>query len=264
MVSTAPAVKFGIDAFSGPALELLQGSSTGDVDTIIRAVYRQVLGNPHLMESERLSVAESKLRNGEISVRDFVRAVAKSELYRDRFFHSSAPYRFVELNFKHLLGRAPLSQEDVSEHIQRVVNQGYDAEIDSYIDSVEYADAFGQNAVPFFRGTQSQVGQKQVGYNRMFNLFRGPAEADAATSSSKLVSAIAANKSSKIVAPKSGAIGAAPAAPGKRFQIVVAGQTAGSRRRLATTTYIVQGDNITPQLQYIQRSSGKIVSITEI
>jgi len=42
------------------------------IDTTIRAVYKLVLGNPHVMESERLISAESKLTNGEISVREFV------------------------------------------------------------------------------------------------------------------------------------------------------------------------------------------------
>ncbi|MEM9770498.1 MAG: phycobilisome linker polypeptide, partial [Cyanobacteria bacterium P01_D01_bin.73] len=44
----------------------------------------------------------------------------------------------------------------------------------------------------------------------------------------------------------------------------VSGQTAGGRRRLANTTYIVDGDNMTPQIQRINRTSGRIVSITEI
>ncbi len=261
MVSTA--VKFGTDAFSGPAVELWPTASVNEVDVVIRAVYRQVLGNPHMMDSERLTTAESKLRNREISVREFVRAVAKSDLYRERFFQSSAPYRFVELNFKHLLGRAPLTQEETSTHIQCTVIKGYDAEIDSYIDSSEYGDAFGDSTVPFYRGLQSQVGQKQVAYNRMFSLFRGPAEADYATRSSKLVSAIAGNSTSAIIAPKSGSSGSYDA-PGKRFRIVVTAQTNGSRRRLATTTYLVSGDNMTPQLQQINRTSGRIVSITEV
>lgn len=264
MVSTAPAVKFGVDAFADTRFELWPGAGADDKAALIRAVYRQVLGNAHIMESERNLSAESRLCNGELTVREFVRAIAKTDFYKSRFFESSAPYRFVELNFKHLLGRAPLSQEEVSEHIVRCAEQGYDAEIDSYIDSQEYQDAFGENTVPFFRGIVSQVGQKQVGYNRMFTLFRGPAESDKATKSSKLVAAVAGNTTSAIKAPKSGTIGGAPDAPGKRFKIVVSGQRNGSRRRLATTTYLVNGDNMTPQLKQIHRTSGKIVSITEV
>ena len=55
----------------------LQSSFVGD---------RQVLGNAHLMESQRLTSAESLLRNGDITVRGFVRQVAKSDLYRCSYF----------------------------------------------------------------------------------------------------------------------------------------------------------------------------------
>ncbi|MDY7015290.1 MAG: phycobilisome rod-core linker polypeptide, partial [Cyanobacteriota bacterium] len=50
-----------------------------EVQVTIRAVYKQVLGNPHVMESERLVTAESQLCDGSISVRGFVRAVGKSD-----------------------------------------------------------------------------------------------------------------------------------------------------------------------------------------
>ncbi len=264
MVSTAPAVRFGIDAFADTRFELWPSSSNEDQEAVIRAAYRQVLGNAHLMESERLTSAESQLKNGSLSVREFVRAIAKSDFYKTRFFSSSAPYRFVELNFKHLLGRAPLSQEETSAHIRCCIEAGYDAEIDSYLDSDEYQQAFGENTVPFYRGIQSQVGQKQSGYNRMFTLFRGPAETDKAVKGSKLVSAIASNTAPQIRAPRSGGVGGAVDAPSKRFKIVVTGQRNGSRRRLATTTYTVDGDNMTPQLKQIHRTSGRIVSITEV
>ena len=116
-------------------ITLWPNSSSEDVQAVIAAVYKYVLGNPHMMESERLTVAESQLAEGEISVREFVRAVGKSAFYRERYFHACAPYRFVELNFQHFLGRAPQSQAEISAHIVRCVAEGYDAEIDSYIDS---------------------------------------------------------------------------------------------------------------------------------
>ncbi|NEO03956.1 MAG: photosystem I reaction center subunit XII, partial [Moorea sp. SIO3I7] len=88
-------------------VELRAGATEDDVQTVIRAVYKQVLGNPHLLESDRLTTAEAMLRNGDISVRGFVRMVAKSDLYKSLFFDSASQYRFIELNYKHFLGRAP-------------------------------------------------------------------------------------------------------------------------------------------------------------
>ena len=65
-------------------MELWPNRSVEDVQAVIRAVYKHVLGNPHVMESERLTSAESQLADGSISVREFVRAVGKSEFYQDR------------------------------------------------------------------------------------------------------------------------------------------------------------------------------------
>ena len=246
---------------SPTALELWATSDLEDTQTVIRAVYKQVLGNPHVMESERLVSAESQLCDRSISVREFVRLVAKSDFYRTRYFESCAPYRFVELNFLHLLGRAPQDQKEVSEHIVRCVAEGYDAEIDSYIDSSEYQEAFGENFVPYSRGKNSESNPKQIGYNRIFALDRGPAQVDSAVQSSQLVYAVASNSSSAIRPSTSTVIGSGTE---KRFKIVVSGSKFDRPRRTSTTEYIVPASKMTPQIQRINRTSGKIVSITEI
>lgn len=246
-------------------IELRQSRSSDEVAMIIRAVYKQVLGNPHIMDSERLVRAESQLCNGNLTVRDFVRAVAKSDFYRTRYFESCAPYRFVELNFKHLLGRGPLDQAELSEHIRRCVEEGYDAEIDSYLDSEEYQNKFGDNIVPYYQGAQSQVGKKQVGYNRTLSLYQGYAGVDSAFKAARLVDQIASNSGGKIVTPsKGGRLGISKDATEKTFKIVVKGSKFDSPRRVSTTEYIVPGDRMSPQIQRIQRSGGKIVSITEV
>jgi phycoerythrin-associated linker protein len=126
------------------SVELWANATEDELQTVIRAVYRQVLGNHHVMESQRLTSAESLLRNGDITVRGFVRLVAQSELYQSLFFDTASPYRFIELNFKHLLGRAPADQSEIAEHVVRYGASGYAAEIDSYIDSEEYQQSFGE------------------------------------------------------------------------------------------------------------------------
>jgi phycoerythrin-associated linker protein len=246
---------------SSTVLELWPTSSAEDSQVVIRNVYKQVLGNPHVMESERLIAAESQLCNGDLSVREFVRAVAKSDFYRARYFESCAPYRFVELNFLHLLGRAPQDQKEVSAHIVRCVAEGYDAEIDSYIDSDEYINAFGENVVPYYRGKSSEANMKQVGYNRMFALDRGPAQLDSAVTASQLVGNLGNNSANKIKASSANVLGSGTE---KRFKIVVSGSKFDGPRRISTTEYIVSASKMTPQIQRINRTSGKIISITEI
>jgi phycoerythrin-associated linker protein len=246
-------------------LELRPSRSPDEVATVIRSVYKQVLGNPHVMDSERLTTAESQLANGTLSVREFVRAVAKSEFYRGRYFESCAPYRFVELNFKHLLGRAPTDQAELSEHIRLCVEGGYEAEIDSYLDSSEYQAKFGENIVPYYQGAQTQVGQKNVGYNRTLSLYQGYAGVDSAFSAARLVTEVATNSSSPIALPsKGGRMGAYKDATEKTFKILVKGAKFDSPRRVSTTEYLVPGDRMTPQIQRIHRAGGTIVSITEV
>lgn len=243
-------------------IELWPTSTSADKQAVIRAVYKNVLGNPHVMDSERLVSAESQLCDGSISVREFVRAVAKSAFYRSRYFESCAPYRFVELNFLHLLGRAPTDQKELSAHIVRCVSEGYDAEIDSYIDSDEYTEAFGENIVPYNRATKSITGQKQVSYNRVFALDRGPAQVSSSVKASQLVYDVATNTGTKISASSSK--GGAYAAPAKRFKIVTTAAKFDAPRRRSTNTYIVSGGSMTPQIQRINRTGAKIVSITEV
>ncbi|MGK7916220.1 MAG: phycobilisome rod-core linker polypeptide [Prochloraceae cyanobacterium] len=160
------------------AIELQPGFSESDIETVIRAVYRQVLGNIHLMESERLTIAESQLKGGEITVREFVRQVAKSELYSSRFFFNCPRYRAIELNFKHLLGRAPESYEEMQYHSQLLDEGGFEAEIDSYLDSDEYELAFGENVVPYYQGYKTQTGKNVIGFTHLFQILRGSCSSD--------------------------------------------------------------------------------------
>ncbi|MEM9009073.1 MAG: phycobilisome rod-core linker polypeptide [Cyanobacteria bacterium P01_F01_bin.86] len=176
-----PAIELGTQAFNeADPIELWATDSSEAIDVVIRAVYRQVLGNAHVMESERATVAEAEslLRNRQINVRGFVRAVAKSELYRSRFFESCSRSRFIELNFKHLLGRAPNSYSDIADHSNILETEGFEAEIDAYIESDEYLMAFGENTVPYYRGHQSPTGQKVAGFANLLKLLRGNASND--------------------------------------------------------------------------------------
>jgi phycoerythrin-associated linker protein len=148
------------------------------IDSLINNIYRQVLGNAYVMESERLVVPESQLKAREISVREFVRLVAKSELYRSRFFDNCYRYRAIELNFKHLLGRAPADFAEMRAHSTILDLGGHDAEIDSYIDSDEYQDAYGEMLVPFDRGSITQIGLSMQSVTNTRSLQRGAATSD--------------------------------------------------------------------------------------
>jgi len=242
-------------------IELRPDASEGDLQVVIRAVYKQVLGNAHVMESERLATAESQLMNGEITVRGFVKAVAQSDLYRSLFFDTTSSYRFIELNYKHLLGRAPQEQSEIAEHVQTYSTEGYEADINSYLNSLEYQLNFGENIVPYYRGSNTIVGSKNVGFNRLFALMSGYAASDAGKSA-RLIGDVAGNQPTPIKAPAKGS--GATSAAGKRFRIAVTKASFGPRVTRSNTTFEVGYGQLSRKIQNIQKTGGRILSITEV
>jgi hypothetical protein len=165
-------------------VELRPNATESDFQGVLNAIYRQLFGNTYVMESERPVNAESLLRNGAISVREFVRKVAKTEAYKERFFYKTSNNRFIELNYKHLLGRAPYDHGEIQEHFGAYHRLGYEAEIDSYIDSDEYHNFFGESVVPYFRGFKYQTFQSAAAFPRLRKLYGGNAGSDTDRASS--------------------------------------------------------------------------------
>ncbi len=262
-------VTFGLGQREQETYQRCPGDGPDQLAALIRSTYKQVMGNPHLMEFERVGSAESKFIDGYLSTREFVRAVGLSAEYKRRFFETSAPYRFIELNFKHFLGRAPQSQAEISEHTKILAEGGYEAEICSYVDSAEYQNTFGEDTVPFAR-ILTESGRSQVGFNRHLSLAEGFAASDTVVSSSALVGSVAtgmvpsgwSNTTSR--ANRTGTQSGAPDPTKKRFRIVVASQAARSRQRTAGNSYVVSGKDMSSQMKYIHARGGKIVSITEV
>ena len=263
MGNLAMSATLGLDAFEVEPLELRANYTEDDLQVIIRAVYKQVLGNEYIMDSDRLSSAEALLRNGSITVREFVRVVAKSPLYQKLFFLGSSQYRFIELNFKHLLGRAPQDQSEIAAHVQIYHENGYEAEIDSYIDSDEYLQSFGEDMVPHPRSIRSQTGIKNEGFNRMFSLLRGSATSDR-SKSAKLISSVAANLPTAIKAPAKGN-GASYGNTAKNFLIEFSSSSGDARlNRRSKRQRIVSYSQMNQTVRSIHKSGGKIIKIAEL
>ncbi|MEM9007419.1 MAG: phycobilisome linker polypeptide [Cyanobacteria bacterium P01_F01_bin.86] len=270
MTSATSARLLGFEPFTqSPPTELRADATEADSQTIIWAAYRQVFGNDHLMRSERLTSAESMLRQGHIRVRDFVRALALSELYKQKFFYSTPQARFIELNFKHLLGRAPYDEAEISAHVNLYVDRGYEAEINSYLDSAEYQENFGDQIVPYYRGFATQRSQKTVGFVRMFQLYRGYASSDRARVTHKqacLTSDLARNTVSPLRTPNSGKelLGTTGGSREQLYRIRVS-QAASGRTpqvRRAIQEYLVIYEQLTPTLQRLNQRGSRIVNIT--
>ena len=62
---------------------------------VLRATYRQVFGNAHLMEEQLVATAESLFLQGDLTVQGLVSALAYSDTYSSLFLEKNGHYRFV-------------------------------------------------------------------------------------------------------------------------------------------------------------------------
>ena len=289
-----PASLLGVERFSEESeapLELLPGDEDAKKEQIIRAVYKQVLGNAYVMESERQLIAESQFKLGEISVREFVRRIAKSDLYRSRFFETCARYRYIELAFRHLMGRAPIDFQEMRDHSERLDAKGYDADIDSFLDCDDYQNAFGEWIVPYQRGWKTESCTTLQEFTWSFQLLRGNSSSslkgDLAGLSSKLGGAAYQNRPLAVVPPSSSEtsgwsfrpsrnlqdaptrLGVGAGEEGMTYRVEVTGYSANNVRRISryvrsNRIYYVPFNKLSEQFIRIHREGGKIASITPV
>jgi hypothetical protein len=273
----------GIERFANDRnKENWSNASDQDKSTIIRTVYQQVLGRQYIMESERLEGAESLFRNGYLSVREFVRAVAKSGLYRAKFFENCNPYHFIELNFKHLLGRAPQNKAEMLHHFTILQEQGVDAEIDSYIDSAEYQERFGEEVVPYLTGWDYSAGQQGRQFSWLMQLARGAAasvKGDTAGTNFRLGKALHQDRAVPVVSPNAKGSAFQPSqvanesitkmAKGigqkaKVYRIEVTGLNEYRLHKRSNTVRFVPFNKLLEAQQMIHRQGGRVASVSPV
>ncbi|MEH2326369.1 MAG: phycobilisome rod-core linker polypeptide [Nostoc sp.] len=136
-----------------PKFVMKTGLSASEKNEVIKATYRQIFERD-ITRAYSLSISdlESKVKNGDISVKEFVRRLAKSPLYQKQFYQPFINSRVIELAFRHILGRGPSSREEVQKYFSIISNGGLPALVDALVDSAEYSDYFGEETVPYLRG----------------------------------------------------------------------------------------------------------------
>jgi phycoerythrin-associated linker protein len=248
--------------------------------SLIRAVYQQVLGYQYVMKSERLKGPESLFRRGYLSVREFVRQVAKSNLYRQRFFENSNAYRFIELNHKHLLGRAPHNKAEMLHHFTILQNEGFDAEIDSYIDSAEYQNRFGEEQVPYLHGWNYSVGQQGLQFSYMLQLTRGAAasiKGDTAKNQSRLNPSVHKEAPIPVVSPNAKGsafrsvnsdgvtrMGVGAGEQGRTYRVEISGFNNYRLHKRSNRVRFIPFAKLLDYQRQIQREGGRIASVSPV
>ncbi len=123
--------------------------SVTDLDDLIEAGYRQFFF--HAFASDRERFLESQLRNGQITVRDFVRGLLLSDTYKRSFYHQNSNYRFVEQTVQRALGRDVYNNEEKLAWSITLTTKGIVGFVDALLNTKEYIDAFGYDIMPYQR-----------------------------------------------------------------------------------------------------------------
>lgn len=170
--------KLGLEKYMGRYVLNEAGRPAGfsaDYEVLMRQCYFQIFGNAYIMESERAEMAkiESEFRDMRLSVKEFCRALCKTEQYRKRFFEGRPLYGAIELCFKHILGRTPDGLEDYRAKSSVYDTKGYDSFIDAFFDDGEYDFYFDEWCVPYIRGHLTSSNLSMAAFTHTFQMVRG-------------------------------------------------------------------------------------------
>lgn len=123
--------------------------SSTEIGNLIEAAYRQIFF--HAFKWDREKILESQLRNGQLTVRDFIRGLLLSNTYRTSFFDKNSNYRFVEHTVQKVLGRQVYNEREKIAWSIVVATKGIQGFVDALLNSDEYLNNFGYDTVPYQR-----------------------------------------------------------------------------------------------------------------
>jgi phycobilisome rod-core linker protein len=123
--------------------------SPSDLGDLIEAAYRQLFF--YAFAADRETYLESQLRNGQITVRDFVRGLVLSDTFKRSFYDLNNNYRFVEQVIQRVLGRDPYNEREKIAWSIVVATKGIVGFVDQVLNTEEYLSNFGYSTVPYQR-----------------------------------------------------------------------------------------------------------------
>jgi phycobilisome rod-core linker protein len=125
--------------------------NTSAVEDLLSAAYRQIFHEQQMLTSHRQQFLESKLRAGQITVKDFIRGLVLSDSFRRLVFETNNNYRFAEICIQRILGRNVYNEREKISWSIVIATKGIASFIDDLLNSDEYLDNFGDNTVPYQR-----------------------------------------------------------------------------------------------------------------
>jgi hypothetical protein len=119
---------------------------------LVNQIYQQVLERSALnaignSTDSGLMYYSDKLRRGEMSIRDVVRALGLSQEYAQRFIIPYTNADAVRFCYKHFLAREP-EEKGLSYWTQQSMIGEWPVVIEGLVDSDEYTERFSNDAIP--------------------------------------------------------------------------------------------------------------------
>lgn len=139
------------DEDDSPIYRVSTSTSDSEMDLVIWGAYRQIFSEHLILESYRQLALESQLRNRMISIREFVRGLGKSDVYRTLVADTNSNYRLVDITFKRFLGRESYNKDERIAWSIVIATKGLHGFIDAIVDSEEYQTNFGDEILPYQR-----------------------------------------------------------------------------------------------------------------
>lgn len=136
-----------------------------DQNFVIESAYRQIFF--HAFKVDRDRTLESQLRDGQITVRDFIRSLCLSDTFTRSFYNLNNNYKVARHLVEKLLGRPTHGKAEEIAWSAVLMTRGVRGMVDDILDSQEYLDAFGYDTVPYHRNRV--VGSREIGESP-FNL----------------------------------------------------------------------------------------------
>lgn len=125
--------------------------TSGEVDQIIWAAYRQIFSEHQILKNTRQPLLESQLRFNQITVRDFIKGLVQSDAFRELNFNVNNNYRFSELCVQRVLGRDVYSEKEKIAWSIIIANKGLAGFAEALVNTPEYLANFGDSIVPYQR-----------------------------------------------------------------------------------------------------------------
>lgn len=141
------------------AVSMDKAMDSQDQKFLIEAAYRQIFFCAFKADRDR--TLESQLRDGQITVRDFIRSLCLSDTFTRSFYNLNSNYRVSRHLVEKLLGRPVHGRSEEIAWAAVIMTRGIKGAVDDILNSQEYLENFGYDTVPFQRNRV--IGSRDLG-----------------------------------------------------------------------------------------------------